>query len=165
MNAVILTTAQEHDIHKIQAIANEVWPVAYAQIISAQQISYMLEMMYSSASLHNQMMVEGHQFILAHIGDECVGFAGYSKDNNTTHKLHKLYVLTTMHGKGVGKLLLEEVAKRSQSKGAIELILQVNKNNKAKDFYMANGFEIDHELVLDIGNGFVMDDFVLKRKL
>jgi GNAT superfamily N-acetyltransferase len=124
----------------------------------------MLEMMYSHTTLQRQMSTEGHEFVLAHVGPECVGFAGYSADSATTFKLHKLYVLSTMHGMGVGKKLLEEVCKRAKTSGASDIILQVNKNNKARDFYMANGFTIDRELVLDIGHGFVMDDFIMQRR-
>ncbi len=161
----ILTTESLQDIARIQAIAYEVWPPTYSAIISPQQIAYMLRMMYSTEVLQRQMKEEGHEFILVQHNGEYAGFAGYAEEAPGLFKLHKLYVLTSKQGHGLGKLLLEDVCKRAIAKGGSALLLQVNKNNKAKDFYLSNGFRTDHELVLDIGGGFVMDDYVMRREL
>jgi ribosomal protein S18 acetylase RimI-like enzyme len=72
-----------------------------------------------------------------------------------------LYVDVDQHGKGIGKILLEEVKKRVAEKGGNELELNVNKRNKSKDFYYSQGFTLRREEVIDIGEGYVMDDFVL----
>jgi ribosomal protein S18 acetylase RimI-like enzyme len=45
--------------------------------------------------------------------------------------------------------------------GGKAIELQVNKKNVAQHFYTKQGFTIDRELVLDIGEGFVMDDYVM----
>jgi hypothetical protein len=41
----------------------------------------------------------------------------------------------------------------------------VNKYNKAKDFYLHNGFEIAESVVVQIGNGYVMDDFIMRKMI
>jgi diamine N-acetyltransferase len=163
--AIEISTATPDDIPHIQRIAHEVWPVAYTGIISQQQIDYMLDMMYSHTSLQQQMNEPETEFLIASVNGIKSGFAAYEQLNGHIFKLHKLYVLSTAQGAGLGKMLLEEVCSRAAAKGGHQLQLQVNKRNKAKQFYEAHGFAIDRELVLDIGGGFVMDDYVMKRML
>ena len=157
----MIYTATINDISEIQAISARVWPPTYKDVISAGQIEYMLELMYGTEALKKQMLEQGCEFLLYKPNDHSVGFASYGKNDKGIWRLHKLYVDVDQHGKGIGKILLEEVKKRVAMKGGTEVELNVNKRNKAKDFYFAQGFTIRREEVLDIGEGYVMDDFVL----
>jgi ribosomal protein S18 acetylase RimI-like enzyme len=74
-------------------------------------------------------------------------------------------VYTSAHGKGIGKALLDDVKKRVAAIGGQAIELQVNKKNVAQHFYLKQGFTIDRELVLVIGDGFVMDDYIMKAVL
>lgn len=161
----MLRTATTHDFNAIRAVVHEVWPIAYREMISAEQISYMLQMMYSDESLSRQMMQESCEFILDEREGVTLGFASYSHVEHDLFKLHKLYVFTHVHGEGIGKTLLDEVKKRVKIKGGTAIELQVNKRNSAQYFYLKQGFLIDRELVVDIGAGFVMDDFVMRCPL
>ena len=162
---ISLRTASVEDIAHIKSIAEEVWPVAYAQVISAEQIRYMLDMMYSDVSLRKQMLEENITFIIAEDENGIVGFAAFGMLADYAFKLHKLYVYSYMHGNGIGKLLLEKTCTSIKALGGKTLELQVNKKNDAKDFYAHNGFVIHHELVLEIGGGFVMDDYVMWKEM
>jgi diamine N-acetyltransferase len=157
--------ASTTDFAAIRAVVNEVWPIAYREMISQEQIRYMLEMMYSDESLQKQILEEGCTFLVYESDSSVLGFASYSAIENNFYKLQKLYVYTTSHGKGIGKALLDEVKKRVAALAGHAIELQVNKKNVAQQFYLNQGFTIDRELVLDIGNGFVMDDFVMKFEL
>jgi diamine N-acetyltransferase len=159
-----LRTATSHDIETIRQLAEEVWPVAYGAILKPGQIEYMLDMMYSSSSLLKQMEEEGCEFIIAEL-DKPVGFASFSEIGDGLFKLNKLYVLSTMQGLGVGSRLAREVIRRCEERGGTLLELQVNKNNEAKLFYEGLGFEVDHEDVFDIGQGYVMDDYIMRYAL
>jgi ribosomal protein S18 acetylase RimI-like enzyme len=163
--AEMIRPATINDIELIRAIAHEVWPVSYSDMISPAQIAYMLDMMYSKESLIRQINDEGCSFLIAENTDEPKGFASFSEVSEQHFKLHKLYVLSTEQGKGTGTMLLNEVVRRAQLKGGVSIELQVNKHNKAFHFYTAHGFVVDHELVLDIGEGYVMDDYVMVKKL
>jgi len=125
----------------------------------------MLQMMYSEDSLKRQMRDESCVFLIAGWENSPVGFASYAAIGDGRFKLHKLYVLPAKQGAGVGKMLLQEVLQRIARVSGNSIELQVNKNNKAKDFYHAMGFAVERELVLDIGGGFVMDDFVMVKKM
>lgn len=154
------------DIPIIQKIAHATWPSAYGAIISAEQISYMLDLMYSNESLLQQM-VKGHQFYLFeqqslnHESTDTLGFASVSKESETTFKLNKLYVVPTAHKSGAGKALLSAVKAYAFQHGGKELILQVNKQNPAIGFYKRQGFNILSEQVFELDHGFVMDDYIM----
>ncbi len=162
---MIIRIADILDIPAIRKVVEEVWPIAYGHIISQEQIDYMLNMMYSDESLLRQMTLEDCEFIVALEEEKIVGFASFGEINAHIFKLHKLYVYTSQQGKGTGKELLDEVCLRSKQGGGISIELQVNKKNSAKRFYEKNGFTLKSEAVFDIGNGFVMDDFILERNL
>lgn len=162
----VLETATVEHIQSIRAVAHEVWPKTYLSIIGQQQMDFMLEWMYSAESLAQQMADPLTEFLVVkNDAEQVFGFASYTLSDFNTSKLNKLYVLSTAQGLGLGALLLHEVERRSQQKGAQMLELQVNKYNKAKDFYEKKGFTVKEACVFDIGHGYVMDDYVMHKKL
>ncbi len=165
MGSYFVRTATVEDVALIQDIAARVWPQTYSTIISNDQIDYMLEMMYSAKSLREQMTEKKCVFIIVGNTEQSFGFASFSSFSNEVFRLHKLYVDVAAQGLGLGVMLLKEVCKRSLESGGEVLELNVNKYNKAKSFYEKNGFTIYREEVIDIGNGFVMDDFVMRKSL
>lgn len=163
---IILRKATEKDIEVIQHIANMTWYDAYESILSKEQIEYMLNKMYSKGMLISQFQ-EGHTFLIAEQNEQDLGFAGFSltEPEQNTYKLHKLYVLPSAHGKGVGKLLMNEVANIARKAGGVTLELNVNRHNKAANFYENAGFKIKETVDLDIGDGFFMNDYVMSKSL
>lgn len=162
---ITLRKAKEQDIEVIRAIAADTWPSTYLDIIGQEQIDYMLEKMYSKGELLGQLL-EGHIFIIAEDNENQFGFAGYSiiDHEKRIYKLHKLYVLPSAHGKGLGKILINEVFNQVKDAGGSALELNVNKHNKAKDFYLKGGFSIKESVKLDIGGGYFMDDYVMEYR-
>jgi ribosomal protein S18 acetylase RimI-like enzyme len=160
---IILRKGKEEDIESIQQLASKTWPDAYGAIISAGQIKYMLDKMYNKGELLSQLE-QGHVFLIAEEDDKDLGFAGFSVTDSKEHiyKLHKLYVLPETHGKGVGKLLINEVVNLVRGAGGKFLQLNVNRDNKATEFYKKAGFIIKETVDLDIGNGFLMNDYVME---
>jgi len=163
---IYLRKAKEEDLPTIRSLAELTWPTAYSDIISQEQIVFMLDKMYNQGELLGQLR-DGHTFIIASELKEDVGFAGFSvvDSENHVYKLHKLYVLPKMHGKGVGKILMNEVVDQIKVQGAKFLRLNVNRDNKAKDFYEKAGFKIKETVDLDIGNGFYMNDYVMEKEV
>jgi len=161
---ILLRKGKEKDLPVIQEIARLTWGPAYGAIISQEQIDYMLEKMYNKGVLLEQLL-EGYAFLIAEINSKDVGFASYSVTDaiNKIYKLHKLYVLPECHGKGVGKFLINEVLDKVKAEGGLRLELNVNRENKAKDFYERAGFIIKETVNLDIGNGFFMNDYVMQK--
>ena len=151
------------DVPTIQQLAEKIWRKHYVEIISMSQIDFMLGNMYDAESLQHQMK-NGCEFILELVDKIAVGFISISKKNETELFIHKLYVDTSKHRKGLGKALLDEALQKN--KWVTEVRLTVNRQNfKAINFYFKNGFVIESVADFDIGNGFVMNDFVMLKVL
>ncbi len=162
MNNISFKTCTVADVPTIQQLAEKIWRAHYATIISIPQIDYMLSKMYNAESLQQQMK-NGCEFILEMVNEIAIGFIAISKKNETELFLHKLYVDVSQHGKGLGKALLDEALQKN--KWAKEIRLTVNRQNfKAINFYFKNGFVIESVADFDIGNGFVMNDFVMLKQ-
>ncbi len=163
---ILFRKAKEEDLQLISDLAEEIWPQTYSDYITKAQLRYMLDLMYSRGELLAQLQ-QGYSFLIAEDGAKDVGFACSSlvDAESGTYKLHKLYVLPEMHGKGVGKILINEVKNIAQRNGGKFLQLNVNRNNKAKDFYLKGGFKIKETVDVNIGNGFFMNDYVMEIEI
>ncbi|MBG6235031.1 GNAT superfamily N-acetyltransferase [Pedobacter sp. CAN_A7] len=160
---ILLRKATEQDIPIIQHIAAVTWEPTYVPLIGRKQVDYMLDTMYSRLALLEQLQA-GDQFLIAEMGSKDVAFVSYGliPAQPGAYKLHKLYVLPDAHGKGLGKFLINEVVNKVRLAGGQSLALNVNRANKAKDFYERAGFIIKETVDLDIGNGFFMNDYVME---
>ncbi|HLF47305.1 MAG TPA: GNAT family N-acetyltransferase [Chitinophagaceae bacterium] len=153
------------DIPLIRELTFSVWPQTYASIISREQITYMLDKMYSETSLTKQMMDEGCTFLIVYENSHPVGFASYGEEEAGIWKLHKLYILQNQQGKGTGSFVIDYIINAIKLLKANALQLQVNRINKAKDFYEKLGFTIIKNADFDIGKGYFMNDYVMEKKL
>lgn len=163
---IFLRKAKEQDIESIRDLADRTWWDAYGTYLSREQIRYMLDKMYSPAEILHQME-EGHIFLIAAQDGQDIGFAGFSVVNSEQRifKLHKLYILPQYHGQGTGKLLMNEVIDQVRKAGATTLQLNVNRNNKALEFYHKAGFVVKETVDLDIGNGYQMNDYIMEKPI
>lgn len=157
--------ASKEDIALIQELNLQVWPRTYGDILSQEQIDYMLEMMYSTASLTQQMEEEGCVFILMYDENIPIGFTSYSEIERHEFKLHKIYILPTAQGQGAGKALLEKVISEIKKLGGKSLALNVNRFNKAKSFYERMNFKVNEEVDVYIGNGYYMNDYIMRLEV
>ncbi len=162
-----ISTAAPEQIHIIREIAHATWPVTFGHILTSEQIVYMLNMMYSEASLLDQIKNKGHIFLLAQADGVFGGYASYELNykGKPVSKLHKIYVLPQMQGKNMGRALLDEVAAIARKAGMKYLSLNVNRENNAVGFYERAGFVKTGEEDIDIGNGYFMNDAVMQMTL
>ena len=180
MTEIQITRAGLTDRDFIRSVSERTWPSTYGHIISQAQIDFMLDWMYSDASLEKQMN-SGCEFYIVSIKDsnvhnfdngdwDAVGFCSVSPEKEdgkkeVAHKLNKLYVLPFAQGTGAGKALLNQAIEIAKAAGSSSLFLQVNKQNSAYSFYLKHGFIKEAEFKFDIGNGFFMDDYVMRLKI
>ena len=154
------------DIKVIRDITHEVWPSTYYPIVGEVQVNFMLDLFYSPASLEAQMTTGGNEFLICLVDEKPVGFAAFSEVAPDVFKLHKLYILTTVQGRGVGKLLVDHICNDLKSRGGRELKLNVNRyNTPAIGFYRKMGFVETGIEDIEIGNGYFMNDYVFNREL
>lgn len=157
--------ATENDIPLIQDLAKRSWENAYAEILSSEQMEYMLSTMYSAEEIRNHLQQPNYQYYLIkdETNDSFEGFIGYENGyEERTTKLHRIYLVPESKGKGFGKGALEFLNEKVKEIGDERIILNVNKHNSAKKFYESQGYSVYNEGVFDIGNNFVMDDYLME---
>jgi GNAT superfamily N-acetyltransferase len=161
-----IENASVKDIPTIQQIAEETWWPTYSPIIPKEQIRYMLDVIYSSDVIHAAMQNDLQNFILLIDEKGPQAFASYGKISNDPQvfKLHKIYVLPANHGKGYGKLLIEEVKRRITDLHSYTLDLNVNRFNPAKSFYEKIGFRVIREEDVPVGP-YWMNDYVMRLEI
>ena len=160
-----IRNADKTDVHVISTLAHAIWPHTYGSILNEAQLKYMLDYFYSEDALKKQMD-EGHHFLLALSNAETVGFASYVHSNKAgVYKIPKLYVHPMLHGHGFGKKLLDRIIKDVKPKGATRLTLNVNRNNRAINFYEKYGFRKTGEEDVAIGEGFFQNDFIMEMDI
>ena len=163
-----ITKISTESIPEIERLSCEIWHKVYPSLISSEQIDFMLNMMYSKSSLEKQMLELKHQFIIISIDEEALGYASYSlksTDEPTIFRLNKLYLQPENHGKGMGKAMIQFIIEETLPLGAKFLELNVNKANPTIAFYKKFGFTITEETVVQIGEGYMMDDYIMTLKI
>ncbi len=147
----------------VSDLAYAIWPATYGEILSKAQLDYMLANFYAITNLENQMDA-GQVFELIFEDNNVIGFVSYEFNCKKTKllKIHKIYLLPETQGKGFGKFMIDEIIRIAKSNDQKGIFLNVNKYNKAKFFYEKAGFIVSKEEVIDIGNGYVMDDYVME---
>lgn len=165
MTNIAIRPLSENEVETLGKLAHEIWHAHYPGIISRKQIDAMLAERYSPsairAHMHNQC------WDTAWLDNRMVGFAHSFSDHAVAiWKLDKLYVHPEYQRKGIGQALLQQAKNHAAREGAKRLILRVNKlNTAALSAYTKYGFTIYGAHVLDIGNGFVMDDYLMEMVL
>ncbi len=157
-----IVTATEKDIPVIHELANAIWWPTYRPILSEEQISFMLENMYSENALAGQMN-DGIQFVLCKDENKDVAFAGYSIElqDNPMLRIHKIYVLPSQQGKGTGKQLIQHLTQIARMLELPKVELNVNRANPALGFYQKMGFETVERVDIPY-HQFVLNDFVMR---
>jgi GNAT superfamily N-acetyltransferase len=153
------------DLPVIIHLAEATWAPTYSSILSQEQIDYMFGEIYSEETLAKQMQ-EGQTFLLFYEEENPVGFAAYSVKDEAEglYKLNKIYLLPQFQGKGYGKALLTAAEEEVKQLGASALDLNVNRHNKAKQFYERCGYSVHLQEDIPIGP-YWMNDYVMRKVL
>lgn len=159
-----LRPASTADLALVTELAHIIWPPTFQEILSADQIEYMLNMMYAPAELKKQVE-KGAVFMILSDDETPIGYLSYQINYlPATTKIHKLYVLPDQQGKGCGRYMIEAVEKiMQQTKGQSTLRLDVNYQNKALGFYEYLGFKAIDRVDTEIGNGYLMEDYIMEK--
>ena len=163
---ITITDATPADYATIRQLAYDIWPVAYGHILKKEQLDYMLDAFYSVESIA-RCAANGHHFLLALENGNCLGFISYEhhyKGQSVT-RIHKIYILPETQGKGIGKRLIERVESLAKEQHSTALSLNVNRFNNAQLFYKKLGFEITGEEDIEIGRGYLMEDYKMEKPL
>lgn len=159
-----LKAATGEHFKTIEILANTIWREHYIPIIGKPQVDYMLDK-FQSAKTIEQQVSEGYQYYMLMFENEYVGYLSIKKENQNLF-LSKLYILKSERGKGFGKTAMLFIENEAKNLGCNSISLTVNKGNiNSINTYENLGFENLGDILIDIGNGFVMDDFKMWKQL
>lgn len=151
----------------VRDMAERIWPTTYRDIISPEQIRYMLDRMYALTLLAEQINSPKHRFFWIEGENMRCGFLAVEWEaSDDSAQLQKLYLLTEQQGKGYGRAAWRALEKLLRAAGCGQVTLRVNRHNaKALRSYQKWGLTIQTTDCHDIGGGFVMDDYILQKTL
>ncbi len=153
----------ESDIRTIEKLARQIWRQHYLPIIGKAQTDYMLEKFQSKSAIYKDIQ-DGYIYYLAYYNDVPCAYSAIKIERNDIF-LSKFYVKSSYRKKGIAKAMLN-VIHRPAEQSADRIWLTCNKqNSQTLKVYSRLGFVKTGECKKDIGGGFVMDDFVLEKKL
>ena len=169
---ISIRKAEKEDVMRIHDMAEVVFRHTYRDILSAEQVDYMMDWMYSPAALEQQMD-DGHVYYIAFRDAGPCGYVsiqhdGADSDGRMVFHLQKIYVMPAAQGHGTGKRLFDRAVGHVRSEAAgrpARIELNVNRNNPAIGFYNRLGLRILRQGDFDIGHGFYMNDYIMGMEL
>ena len=159
---ILSKRASREDIPLIHEMACVAFPHTYAAILQPEQIDYMMDWMYSLENL-NKQMEEGHIFFIGFEDETPAVYVSINQEDTDLFHLQKIYVLPQFQKRSLGKVLfnlaIEEIRRLHPAPCRMEL--NVNRYNKALDFYKYMGMKQLRQGDFDIGNGWYMNDYIM----
>ena len=159
--------ATTKDCGLIHNMASIVFPATYKEIISTEQLDFMMDWMYSHENIRKQMEEEGHHYYLIYKDGQAAGYVSIQQEGDDLFHLQKIYVLPYYQGAHCGSFLFREAVKyiRDVHPAPCIMELNVNRNNKAVGFYEHMGMKKSREGDFPIGNGYYMNDYIMQLKI
>ncbi|WP_068545242.1 GNAT family N-acetyltransferase [Thalassotalea crassostreae] len=171
MSNTLLITSQYNavysaeDINTVVNLADVIWHQHYTPIIGREQVLYMLDKFHTATAVNEQIHEQNFQYYLIQYQGNNVGYLAIQQRKQELF-LSKIYLLSSMRGKGIGKQAMEFIKEQAKSLNCEAISLTVNKHNTDTiAAYKKIGFVKTGEAVFDIGNSFVMDDYLMSLSL
>lgn len=157
--------ATAEEFAAIARIAEEIWYEYYVPIIGRAQVDYMVPRFQSISAMFEQVR-DGYEYFSMQQDGALVGYLALQPQSEERRLfISKLYLHRNARGRGTGRAAMEFIEGIARQRGLGLLWLTVNKDNPAVRAYQRMGFEIAAAIVIDIGGGFVMDDFRMEKRL
>jgi len=153
------------NIDKLIILSSMIWHEYWKDYLSDEQIEYMIEKFQSREAIENQIANENYTYYYIYYNRDMVGYFGIA--NKEDHLfLSKFYLRKDTRHKGIGTRTFEFIKECARFQKYKKIILTVNKGNeKSINAYSKWGFKTIDSVVTDIGNGFVMDDYIMEYNL
>ena len=165
MSALKIKVVQPEEIEQLAALAKPIWEEHFTPIIGADQTAYMIQKFQSAPAMRRQTEQEGYRYYFLEYGGDRAGYTGVREDSGTLF-LSKIYVRKSFRRKHIASDTMEFLCKLCEEKGLSKIWLTVNRHNEGSiAAYKTMGFQITRTQVADIGNGFVMDDYIMEKKI
>ncbi len=161
----LVPIVSEEQIHKMCKMANRIWSEHYSPIIGMEQVEYMLNKFQSPESINRQMIIENYRCYFLNFRGIDAGYVMFKIENNAMF-LSKIYIDKQYRGQKVGKNAVDFLADYCVEYDIDKIWLTVNKNNHSSiAAYEKMGFEKTDEQIMDIGMGYIMDDYIMEKRI
>ncbi|MDG1571258.1 GNAT family N-acetyltransferase [Robiginitalea sp. M366] len=148
------------DCKTLASLADRIWREHYIPIIGKPQVDYMLRTFQSEAAIARQIS-EGMAYYLIYSGHSPAGYFAFEKQGDDLF-LSKIYVAREYRGKGLGKASMAYIREQARLQHCKRITLTVNKDNSDSiNAYKRMGFYQEAATIKDIGEGFIMDDYLM----
>ena len=158
-----LRPVSSEEMPSLAALASFIWHEYFPCILSESQIDYMVDRFQSEPAMRSQVAEKGYRYYFIVDDGSVVGYTAIVPEGDVLF-ISKVYLLKEHRGKGLGTQAIKCIFDICSKEGFRSAYLTVNRGNaKAISAYERNGFRTVREQVTDIGNGFVMDDYVMEK--
>ena len=166
MNTQQLILAETNsEIQNIATLAEEIWNQHFVPIIGKAQVDYMVEKFQSYPALKSQIENDGYEYYQIYSSHTLVGYTGIHQEKDALF-LSKLYIKEDFRGQHLATEAFQFLVNLCKERKLNRIWLTCNKHNSnTLAIYDHLGFKITNEQVADIGNGFVMDDYILTYEI
>ena len=127
-NMFTIRKATSDDCKLINELANQVFPATYKEILSTEQLDYMMEWMYAPENIRKQMEEEGHVYFIAYQGDEPCGYVSVQPQDADVFHLQKIYVLPGFQGAHLGSKLFDHAVQYIKEIHPSPCLMELNVN-------------------------------------
>lgn len=167
MKLQFIPVETKEQIRFLANLADKVWHEFFPGIITVEQVDYMVERFQSEKALTKQITEQGYDYFLLELNGIYTGYIGIHIEEDTKKLfLSKLYLLKSYRGKGYASQAFEFLEGMAMAYKLNSIYLTVNRGNThSVDVYKNWGFVTVREEATDIGNGFVMDDYIMEYTL
>jgi diamine N-acetyltransferase len=163
-NVECIAVHTPQQVATVAALAHDIWYEYYVPLIGRAQVDYMVAR-FQSAEAMSRQIEEGYDYFLVRCDGVDQGYIGIQVQDDQSLFLSKFYLQRSVRGSGTGRVAMEFIERLARQRGLKVIWLTVNKGNPAVKAYQRLGFRIAADLVMDIGGGFVMDDFRMEKTL
>lgn len=151
------------DIERLAVLAKNVWQEYFTSLLKEGQVEYMVEKFQSVPALTQQIGHDGYRYYFMQCNDKPVGYIGIKEEDGKLF-LSKLYLKRSHRGKGIASRAFAFLEGICAAKSLSTIWLTVNRyNENTIAIYKKKGFTVIREQAVDIGGGYVMDDFVMEK--
>lgn len=156
---------EDKDIKQLACMADEIWHEYWPAIIGEAQTDYMVDVFQSYDALRSDIQEKAYEYWFLVDEGRTVGYTGGHDEPETNRFfMSKLYLYANERGKGYASKAFEFYEKLCAERGFGAMYLSVNKHNEmGLRAYRRKGFEVIEEVQVDIGQGFIMDDYVMQK--
>ena len=175
MSLSFVPVKTDADQQLLARIAGEIWRGYWPAIIGEDQTEYMIEHFQSLEAIRRDMAEHEYEywFLVATEQDEdgaeknIVGFTGGHNERETNRFfISKIYLYPEARGHGYARRVIEFYEDLCFVRGFDAMYLTVNKYNElGVRAYEGTGFETIDSVETDIGEGFIMDDFIMEKRV